>query len=82
MHAAIIALYGARIEATRRSLPGRDIAAAVQALHDEQRSALQALAVRKQAAQRAGREQRAAERFSDRLVDRQRVRAQLDARPS
>ncbi|WP_156964693.1 hypothetical protein [Methylocapsa aurea] len=47
--AGIRALYGAKIEATRRSLPAREIAAAVRALLDEQRAAFRALAERRQA---------------------------------
>ncbi len=68
---AILAFYGARIEATRRSLLPRESAAVMRALVDERRAALRALALQKQAAQRAMRERRTAERFSARLAGRQ-----------
>lgn len=58
MHAAIQALYGAKIEATRRSLPAREIAAAVRAILAEQSAAFRALAERRHAAMRAARERR------------------------
>jgi hypothetical protein len=46
----IRAFYGAKIEATRRSLPKREAAAAVRALLVEQRLALKAFAERRQVA--------------------------------
>jgi hypothetical protein len=46
---AIRAFYGAKIEATRRSLPKREAAAAVRALLIEQSLAFKALAERRQA---------------------------------
>lgn len=46
--AAIRAFYGAKIEATRRSLPKRDAASAVRALLVEQSLAFKALAERRQ----------------------------------
>jgi hypothetical protein len=53
---AIRALYGAKIEATRRNLPKREAAAAVRALLDEQGAAFRELAERQQAESRARRE--------------------------
>jgi len=47
---AIRAFYGAKIEATRRSLPKREASAAVRALLVEQSLACKALAERRQAA--------------------------------
>jgi hypothetical protein len=74
----IRALYAAKIEATRRSLPPSQIAAAVRALRNEQRADMRALAERKSSTLRALREQRAAERFSDRLAQHTEVRERRD----
>jgi hypothetical protein len=64
----ILALYGAKIEATRRSLPRREIAAAVRALRDEQRTHLRAITARKRDAIRAWRERTQIERFARKQV--------------
>jgi hypothetical protein len=53
---AIRAFYGAKIEATRRSLPKREASAAVRALLVEQSLACKALAERRQAAHAMKRE--------------------------
>ncbi len=53
--ALLLALYGARIEATRRSMSGRDATAAVRALIEEQRAALRALVERRALAVSAAR---------------------------
>jgi hypothetical protein len=71
---ALHALYGAKIEATRRSLPGREIAAAVRALVDERRAAIRAVTAARGVAQRVLRERQTAERFSARLVARRQAR--------
>ena len=63
MHAVILALYGAKIELTRRSLPAREISAAVRAILAEQAAAFRELAERRHAAMRAARERRQALRF-------------------
>jgi hypothetical protein len=65
---AIHAFYGAKIEATRRSLPGREIAAAIRAIRDERRAAMRALAARKQAVFLGLRERRRIERFGERMA--------------
>ncbi len=65
MHAVILALYGAKIELTRRSLPAREISAAVRAILAEQSAAFQELAERRFAAMRAARERRQASRQVD-----------------
>jgi hypothetical protein len=50
--AALLAFYAARIAAARRGLPASEVAAAVQAILNEQTVALRALAERQAAAQR------------------------------
>jgi hypothetical protein len=50
--AALLAYYAARIAAARRGLPASEVAAAVQAILNEQTVALRALAERQAAAQR------------------------------
>ncbi len=80
MRAEILRSYGAKIDALRRSLPGRDITAAVRTLIDERTGTLKALALRKQVMLRAGREQRAAERFSERLAQHTAARKNSEAR--
>jgi hypothetical protein len=50
--AALLAYYAARIAAARRGLPASEVAAAVQAIVNEQTVALRALAERQAAAQR------------------------------
>lgn len=70
---ALRALYAAKVEATQRCLPQREIAAAVRAVIDDERAAMRALMERQQAAQRAIRERRQAERFSARLAAREAV---------
>jgi hypothetical protein len=79
--AALLALYGARIEATRRSLPAREVAAAVRAIRDERRAAMQAFASRRSASALAKRTKDAAERFSARLA-KSKARDGPEARPS
>jgi hypothetical protein len=54
--AVILSLYGAKIEATRRSLPAREVGAAIRALMDEQRAAMKALAERRHGAAAARQE--------------------------
>jgi hypothetical protein len=71
----IVALFAAKIEATRRYLPPAQVAAAVRALQQERRAHMRALAERKQAAITAGRERRVAERLSDKQQDRARQQA-------
>ena len=66
--AALLALYGAKIEATRRSLPASAVAAAVRAIRDERQAVLRAFAAQRQARTILRREQNAAERFSARLA--------------
>jgi hypothetical protein len=78
--ATISALYAAKIEATRRNLPGRDTAAAVRAIVAERRAAMRVIAERRQAALRGIRDRRMAERFSERRA-RQNARNRADARP-
>jgi hypothetical protein len=78
MRSALMAFYGAKIEATRRSLPAREIGAAIQAIIAEQRAAMRALADRQQAAMQAGREKGQNERHAVREATR---RASADARP-
>jgi hypothetical protein len=58
MHAVILALYGAKIELTRRSLPAREVSAAVRAILADQSAAFRELAQRRFAAMRAAREKR------------------------
>jgi hypothetical protein len=60
--AALAAYFGAMIEATRRSVPRRDVAAAVRALRDQQRAAMRALTDRQQKAKAAKRYARLVER--------------------
>jgi hypothetical protein len=50
--AALLAYYAARIAAARRSLPAKEVFAAVQAIMNEQTVALRALAERQAAAQK------------------------------
>ena len=77
--AAVAALYAAKIEATRRSLPPREIAAALRALVEERRAAMRAIDEHHRAAQAAAHERRDAERFTAKLA---RQRARAEARPS
>jgi len=65
MNAVIAALYGAKIELTRRSLPAREISAAVRAILADQSAAFRELAQRRFAAMRAAREKRQALRFAE-----------------
>lgn len=58
--AALLALYGAKIEATRRSVPRRDLSAALCALFEQQRAALQELAQRRHILKSARRDRRRA----------------------
>ena len=76
--AEIVALFAAKIEATRRSLPAREITAAVRALVEERRAAVRAIGEHRRAAQVAAHERRDAERFSAKLA---RQSAQAEARP-
>ena len=78
---AILALYGAKIEATRRSVSARDMSAALRALFDEQRDELRAANDRRKASERGAREHVAAERFSARLAQKS-ARAEPAARPT
>ena len=66
--AALLAFYGAKIEVLRRSLPPRDVAAAVRAIRDERQAAMRAFAERRSANGIAKRAKSAAERFSARLA--------------
>jgi hypothetical protein len=50
--------YSAKIEATRRSLPAREVSAAIRALLDEQSAAFRELADRRGAVSKASRERR------------------------
>ena len=77
--AEIVALYAARIEATRRSVAPREITAAVRALVEERRAAVRAVGERQRAAQVAAHERRAAERFSAKLA--RQSAAQAEAHP-
>jgi hypothetical protein len=61
----IVALYGAKIELTRRSLPAREVSAAVRAILAEQSAAFRELAQRRFAAMRAARERRQASRYAE-----------------
>jgi len=65
MQALLHAFYGAKIEATRRSLPAREISAAVRAILAEQSAAFRALAERRFAAMRTAREKRLALRQTE-----------------
>ena len=76
----MLAFYGAKIEATRRSLPTREIAAAVRAIIEERDAAMRAFSDRQKYARVGLRERRAAERFSQRLAQKN-ARASRDARP-
>jgi hypothetical protein len=53
--ATLTAYFSARIEATRRSVPRREVLAAVRALREEQRAAMRALTRRRQQAKIAQR---------------------------
>jgi hypothetical protein len=57
-YAALSAFYGAKIEATRRSLPAREVSAAIRAIFDEQSAAFRALADRRGTASKASRERK------------------------
>jgi hypothetical protein len=57
-HAALLGFYAARIEAAKRGASPADIAAAVRAILNEQTLALRALAERRQAAGKAGRDRK------------------------
>ena len=61
---AIRALYGAKIEATRRSLPRGQVADAIRAIIDEQRAALRAVTLRRILAKTPRRERRATGRHA------------------
>ncbi len=64
-------LYAARIEATRRSVSGREVAAAIRALLDERAAAFRTLTERRTAARIAARADRDAQRHGDRDDRRQ-----------
>jgi len=70
----LLGLYAAKIEACRRSLPRREIGAAVRAIIVERSAALRAVAERRKSARLAWRERIAAARFGERLA-RQNARA-------
>jgi hypothetical protein len=57
-NAAIHQFYSAKIEATRRRMPAREVSAAIRALLDEQSAAFRALAERKKVVRRTMRERR------------------------
>ncbi len=65
MRAVILALYGAKIELTRRSLPASEVSAAVRAILAEQSAAFRELAGRRFAAMRAARERRQALHYAE-----------------
>jgi len=67
---AIGMLYAVKIEATRRSLPRREIAAAIRAICDDRRAALRAIGERQQARMRYLGDRRARERLNARLARR------------
>jgi hypothetical protein len=82
-HAALSAFYGAKIEATRRSLPAREVSAAIRAIFDEQSAAFRALADRRGTASKASRERRHGARFAAReATGRERAGVLPYARPS
>jgi hypothetical protein len=76
---AIHALYGAKIEATRRSLPRGQVADAVRAIIDERRAALGAVTLRRILAKTARRERRATGRHAAFLAQ-QNARAPPESR--
>jgi hypothetical protein len=76
---AIHALYGAKIEATRRSLPRGQVADAIRAIIDEQRAALRAVTLRRILAKTARRERRATGRHAAFLAQ-QNARAPPESR--
>jgi hypothetical protein len=76
---AILQLYAAKIELTRRSLPRSQVADAIRAIIDEQRAALRALTLRRILAKTARRERRAIEHHADYLA-RQNARAPPESR--
>ena len=80
----INALYAARIEATRRSVPAHERMAAIRALIEERQATMRAITERKQLIVRVSKEKRAAkraevERSRERQVQRSEPRD--DARP-
>lgn len=77
---ALIALYAAKIEATRRSVPPRERMAAIRALIEERRACMRAVTERRQMIIRTTRERRDAERHSERQAQRHAGRD--DARPT
>ncbi len=81
MHAVILALYGAKIELTRRSLPAREINAAVRAILADQSAAFRELAQRRFAAMRAARERRQSLRQVDGENSKIERAGVADARP-
>jgi hypothetical protein len=82
-HAALSAFYGAKIEATRRSLPAREVSAAIRAILDEQSAAFRALADRKGVASKASRERGHGARIAAReATGRERAGFPPMARPS
>jgi hypothetical protein len=76
---AILQLYAAKIELTRRSLPRSQVADAIRAIIDEQRAALRALTLRRMQSKTARRERHAIERQADYLA-RQNARAPPESR--
>jgi hypothetical protein len=80
--ATILAFYGAKIALTRRSVPARDVSAAVKAILDEQSAAFRALADRRHAVMRAARERRRDLRHADREASRIERAGVPDAQPS
>ena len=81
MRAVILALYGAKIELTRRSLPAREISAAVRAILAEQSAAFRELAERRFAAMRAARERRQASHYAEAENSKIERAGVADARP-
>jgi hypothetical protein len=82
-HAALSAFYSAKIEATRRSLPAREVSAAIRAILDEQSAAFRALADRRGTASRASRERQQGARFAAcEATQRDRAGVPPFARPS
>jgi hypothetical protein len=73
-------LYAAKIEATRRSLPRREIAAAIRTICDDRRAALRAVGESQQAMMRYIRDRRVIERIARKLAERE-ARAAPGTRP-
>ncbi len=81
--AALSAFYRAKIEVTRRSLPAREVSAAIRAILDDQSAAFQALADRRAAASKTFRDRRQSARFAAReATQRERRGVPPYARPS